>query len=212
MYAFVNLLFKLFALLNFSYFIYIVIHLLSWVRMPQSTGETNHSAKTKVSIIIPTRNEETTIIECLQAIAAQTYPADLKEVIIVNDQSIDKTKEVAEKSLAHLKINGKIICNREGVEGKKSAITEGIQNSSGEFLIITDADSRGNARWLAAIENGYQKTGAYMLCGPVQIINEKGFLGAFQSLELCGLSLLSGAGLNAGIPLLCNGANIAYTR
>jgi cellulose synthase/poly-beta-1,6-N-acetylglucosamine synthase-like glycosyltransferase len=77
---------------------------------------------------------------------------------------------------------------------------------------MTDADCQSNNRWLAMLASEYQESGAYMLCGPVTIMSESGFLQQFQSLELCGLSLLSGAGINLGIPLLCNGANVAYTR
>ena len=180
--------------------------------MPVSAVSNDYGPKTKVSVIIPARNEETTISKCLSAVVAQVYPADLVEVIVVDDHSTDKTKEVAKKTLSQLKTSSKIISNKENDAGKKSAITEGIRNSSGELLVITDADSVSNTKWLSAIENEYQKSGVYMLCGPVQIINGTGFLGAFQSLELCGLSLLSGAGIRAGIPLLCNGSNMAYTR
>lgn len=58
----------------------------------------------------------------------------------------------------------------------------------------------------------YKENNAKMLCGPVIIGNERTLCEKFQGLETCGLSLLSGAGINAGMPLLCNGANIAYTR
>ena len=205
-------LFLLFALLNFIYFIYIIIHIITWNAIPSSVLNDTSAAKTKISVIIPARNEEATISKCIDAIAAQTYPSNLIEIIVIDDHSTDKTKEMAEKALSGIKISSKIISNGQNLHGKKSAITEAVRNALGELLIITDADCQSGIKWLSTIESEYRKSGAFMLCGPVQIKHETGFLAQFQSLELCGLSLLSGGGIQAGIPLLCNGANMAYTR
>jgi cellulose synthase/poly-beta-1,6-N-acetylglucosamine synthase-like glycosyltransferase len=207
-----HVLFLLFAASILLYFIYVAVHLISWTLLPERIVSGPFSPKTKISIIIAARNEEATITNCLAAVSAQTYPANLMEIIVVDDHSTDKTKEVAEKFLSKIAIPGKCISDHEKAHGKKSALTEGIKNSSGELIVITDADCISSPKWLSTIENEYQKSGAYMLCGPVQIVGENTFIKYFQSLELCGLSLLSGAGIKAGLPLLCNGANIAYTR
>lgn len=212
MHVFSHVLLLVFALLSLLYLIYIIYHLVSWGRLPLSITNNTHHAKTKISVIIPARNEELNIGNCIAAIVAQTYPANLLEIIVVDDHSTDKTKEMAEKVFSEIKISSKIISNAENAQGKKSAITEAIRNSTGELLVITDADCISDINWLSTIESEYQKSGAYMLCGPVQITGENNFLSWFQSLELCGLSLLSGAGINANIPLLCNGSNIAYPR
>ena len=212
MYVFIHALVYLFVLITSIYFIYIVVHLVSWSRLLPSEIPDAYMPKTKISVIIAARNEEFTIGKCLASIAAQSYPANLLEIIVVDDHSTDKTKEVVGNMFSQSNISGKCISNREKTHGKKSALTEAIKNSSGELLVITDADCNAGRKWLKSIENEYQKSGAYMLCGPVQITNELGLIGRFQSLELCGLSLLSGAGINAGVPLLCNGANLAYTR
>lgn len=205
-------LFLLFALSSVLYFLYIIIHLVSWLLLPVSNSHEIISPKTKISVIIAARNEELTIANCINAIAAQIYPSDILEIIVVDDHSTDKTKEVAEKTLSSISLSNKIISNREKAHGKKSALSEGIKNSSGELIVITDADCTSSTTWLSTIESEYRKSGAYMLCGPVKITGENKFIEYFQSLELCGLSLLSGAGINARLPLLCNGANIAYTR
>ncbi len=212
MYVFIHALCYFFALLIFTYFIYIVFHLLSWSRHPPVKISTGYAPKTRISIIIAARNEELTIGKCLASIASQSYPAELLEIIVVDDHSTDKTIEVVKNIFLQMHIPGKCISTREKAHGKKSALTEGIKHSSGELLVITDADCSSGKNWLVSIESEYKKTGAYMLCGPVEIISNKGIIGIFQSLELCGLSLLSGAGIHAGVPLLCNGANLAYTR
>jgi len=212
MHVFCHAVFLFFTFINFVYFGYIIIHLVSWIRLPICVTDSEYAPKTKISIIVPARNEEASIGKCTDALAAQIYPVELFELIVVDDHSTDKTKEVTEKTVSSLKIRAKAISNNETEQGKKNAITKGIKNSSGELIVITDADCQSNSKWLLTIESEYQKTGAYMFCGPVELANESGFLGHFQSLELCGLSLLSGAGINMGLPLLCNGANLAYTR
>ena len=50
-----------------------------------------------VSIIICARNEEKTIAKCLLTILQQDYPKNLIEIVVINDASIDNTKEIAEK-------------------------------------------------------------------------------------------------------------------
>jgi len=212
MHVLIHVLSSLFTLLLSGYFIYIIIHLISWSRLSMPEIPDSYTPKTKISVIIAARNEEATIAKCIESIAVQTYPTYLLEILVVDDHSMDKTKELAEKALANISIPGKVISNRERSHGKKSALTEGIKNSNGELIVIIDADCKSGPHWLTALENEYRQSGAYMLCGPVQIVSETGLLGHFQSLELCGLSLLSGAGINAGVPLLCNGANMAYTR
>ncbi len=212
MHLLIHVLFLLFVVLSSLYFIYIIIHLISWALLPVSKTDGAIIPETKITVVIAARNEEATISKCLESILKQDYPADLLQIIVVDDHSTDKTKEVAEKLLAESDKNYRCISNREKSHGKKTAISEAIKNSSGELIVITDADCTSPATWLSSIENEYRTSGAFMVCGPVQISNEKGLIGKFQSLELCGLSLLSGAGIKAGLPLLCNGANIAYTK
>src|SRR5438067_7622597 len=48
----------------------------------------------KISVIIPARNEEYTIVNCLRSLTVQTYPAALIEIIVVNDHSTDRTETV----------------------------------------------------------------------------------------------------------------------
>lgn len=210
--VFIHLLLLLFVFIGGIYFLYIAVHLVAWIKLPNINSDDNYLPQTKISIIISARNEEGSIGDCIMAISKQTYPHNLVELIIVDDHSADKTREIAAEKLADLKITSKLISNNEVNHGKKSAITEGIKIASGELIAVTDADCMSSFNWLKEMEYEYRKSGACMLCGPVCITKEKGFLGRFQSLELCGLSLLSGAGIALGIPLLCNGANMAYTR
>ncbi len=89
----------------------------------------------KVSIIIPAYNEEKTIEKILKKIISVKLPLE-KEIIVVNDGSTDKTKEILEnlKEKYNIKVIHKIN------EGKGSAIKEGLKLANGDIIIIQDAD------------------------------------------------------------------------
>ncbi len=93
-----------------------------------------------LSIVIPAYNEENTIVSLLDLIRYARIDSIKKEVIIVNDCSKDRTKELVDK---YIKENPDLIIrliNHEKNQGKGAAVNNGIDNSTGDFLIIQDAD------------------------------------------------------------------------
>lgn len=86
--------------------------------------------KQHVSVIIPAFNEEETVAQVVKVTKKLSY---VDEVIVVNDGSIDRTKEEAEKA-------GAIVINHETNQGKGSAIKTGFKNSKGDILAFIDAD------------------------------------------------------------------------
>ena len=89
----------------------------------------------KVSIIIPCYNEQSTIKEIIKRINSQTNIE--KEIIVVDDSSQDKTREILVRDLkdsVH-----KIILNEKNY-GKGYSIKKGIENASGDCILIQDAD------------------------------------------------------------------------
>lgn len=95
----------------------------------------------RVSIIVPARNEETYIRKCVDSLVKQDYP-DF-EIILVNDESSDKTLEI----MYEYKISNSTIqvvnVNQPGDDwmGKNWACYQGYLKSSGNLLLFTDADS-----------------------------------------------------------------------
>ncbi|NUN70043.1 MAG: glycosyltransferase, partial [Bacteroidetes bacterium] len=59
-------------------------------RLPAGSGTEIHS----VTVIVPARNEEMNIERCLRALLAQDYPAEKLSIIIIDDQSDDRTAEI----------------------------------------------------------------------------------------------------------------------
>ena len=89
-----------------------------------------------VSIIIPARNEEHTLPNLLNSLSGQLSSED--KVIVVDDHSEDRTKEIAEKSGVKVLESMPI---PEGWLGKTWACYQGARIASGEILIFLDADT-----------------------------------------------------------------------
>lgn len=108
----------------------------------------------KTSIIVPVYNEENTIVELVAKLKA--LPME-KEIIIIDDGSVDRTKEILSKME-----NGdiRIILNGKN-RGKGSAIIEGIKLAEGDMIVIQDADLEYDPNELmlmveAMVKNNYE--------------------------------------------------------
>jgi glycosyltransferase involved in cell wall biosynthesis len=95
----------------------------------------------KLSIIIPCYNEEATIHDVLDRVCnVDLSLIDLKEVIVVNDYSTDHTDLVIRNFIcSHPQFNVRYTCHVTN-KGKGAAIRSGIENATGDYIIIQDAD------------------------------------------------------------------------
>lgn len=94
----------------------------------------------KVSIIIPTYNEEKHLPACLQSLSNQEYKKTLIEVIVIDNGSTDKTRDIAEKYADILLSN-----DVKNVSGLRNM---GANESSGDILAFLDADCIVSKKWL----------------------------------------------------------------
>jgi len=93
----------------------------------------NLSIIMKLSIIIPVYNEEKTVEAIIKKVKKLELPVQ-KEIIVVDDGSSDKSFDIIKK------IRGIKILRHKINLGKGAAVKTGIANSTGEILIIQDAD------------------------------------------------------------------------
>jgi glycosyltransferase involved in cell wall biosynthesis len=120
----------------------------------------------QVSIIVPARNEEASLADCLQSLVAQSGVTF--EIILVDDHSTDRTRAIAESfSGVHVLEAGPL---PQGWTGKNHAVTTGARQAHGHWLLFTDADTVHLPGSLAAALKEAQENGAEMLSySPEQI-------------------------------------------
>jgi len=94
-----------------------------------------------VSILVPARNEERSIRDCLESLLAQDYPNF--ELIVIDDRSDDLTGAIVESIASHdarvRLVHGTPL--PEGWVGKCWALDQGVKHARGEWLLFTDADT-----------------------------------------------------------------------
>lgn len=98
---------------------------------------------TRITVVIPTFNEEATIKKKLENLYAQTYPADLMETIVIDSASRDDTvKIVRDFMCSHKELNIEIITENKR-RGKSAAINKAFSyaNPQSEILVMTDVDA-----------------------------------------------------------------------
>lgn len=91
--------------------------------------------KNLVSIIIPAYNLEKHLFKCLNSVISQTYKN--LEIIIVNDGSTDKTKDVIDD---FLKKDSRILAVHQKNQGLSASRNNGIKISTGDFIALIDGD------------------------------------------------------------------------
>lgn len=168
------------------------------------------------TVIIPARNEAANIRQCLSSVLSQDYPAELLEVIVINDHSTDDTESIIRSMQAdhpHLKlINLADVVSGELNAYKKKAIAYAISQSSHPWIVTTDADCTATPNWLKYLDAFIQVNDPVFVAAPVMFTNSGSFLSVFQVLDFISLQGITAAAVGAGYHAMCNGANIAYRK
>lgn len=200
-------------------------------RQLKSYEATSHLSKTKITIIIPARNEALHITNCLNAIALQTYPSHLIQIIVVDDFSTDSTATLVsdfKKMQIELLSLKSFITENDTNSYKKKGIEIAVKHATGELIICTDADCIAKEEWVSSIVSFYEKTNAQFIAAPVKlaysngssILEKKGSLSVredwgvriFQTIDFATLQGITAASVFKQFHTMCNGANLAYTK
>ncbi len=91
-----------------------------------------------LSIIIPIYNEKNTVLTLLTAVYMHEIKGVEKEIIIIEDNSGDGTREIVKKFVRNKK-NIKLILQDKG-RGKGTAVRRGFEEATGDIILIQDAD------------------------------------------------------------------------
>ena len=111
----------------------------------------------------------------------QDYPSDLLEIIIVNDNSTDRTPIVVSEFIAKNKLQSSIVMKLiyNPFSGKKRAIRHGVEKASGELILTTDADCTVGPGWVSAHAAAYACRGENANAGANDFRNEEASTGLY---------------------------------
>jgi glycosyltransferase involved in cell wall biosynthesis len=90
-----------------------------------------------VSIVVPVFNEQATFKAMVDALLAKQLPRMRKEIIIVESNSIDGSRQLVQCYEGHPDVR---IVLQPGPRGKGNAVREGLSHASGDIILIQDAD------------------------------------------------------------------------
>jgi glycosyltransferase involved in cell wall biosynthesis len=159
-----------------------------------------------ISVVVPTYNEERNIEACLKSITGQTLPRGDIDVVVVDGESRDRTREIAERLADTF-----IVQTSEGVGGARN---DGFVASRGDVVATTDADCRPHPDWLEVAQRNLLDPGVVAVTG-VLVPFDFGDMGRLEQFAYRLLFDLSNAALVVmswfGKLHLC-GANSAFRR
>lgn len=199
-------------IISLLYALLILAFIWGFGRVPRFSLK-DSNPKTTFSIIIPFRNEANNLPQLLDSIYHLKYPTTLFEVLLVNDESDDRSVEIITGFLKKHPVKFTVLdTERLTNSPKKDAITTAIKNAKHNWILTTDADCILPKHWLLYYDSFIQENNVHMVCAPVNYYDQNSFLARFQQLELFSLmgATIGGFGLNK--PFMCNGANLGYTK
>lgn len=167
----------------------------------------------KVSVVICAKNEEENLRQNLKVVLIQNYP-DF-EVIVVNDQSTDKTAEVVQhfcdrnENVRLINIKSDIT---KPLPGKKFPLKVGVQAASNEIIVVTDADCKpANTLWLKHLVAEFLKETDFVL-GYAPFYAEATFLNKLIRYDNVQTAMQYLSFAVAGIPYMGVGRNMAFKK
>lgn len=201
------------TLFTLLYAVLMMVYRQGWKAQPIFIPKQN-KLSTKISIIIPARNEEYNIGVCLDAIIKQDYPKELYEVIVIDDHSSDNTVDIVNRyksaNVRCIRLSNHPSDNT--IAYKKKALSLGIAASTGELIVTTDADCIAGPNWLQNIAVIYEKEKPVMIVAPVDFTNNGSIVQLFQSLDFMSMQGITAASHRLKLGNMSNGANLAFSR
>ena len=190
------------------YFMLIAIFLFGLFRRSRPLD----ARRLSVSVVVPARNEAANIDTCLQALATQTYPDNLLEIIVVDDRSTDDTAARIDQWTRRLPNLSRVSVTRQNYAcPKKNALWQGIKHARGDIIFTTDADCQPGPNWIASTL-AYFAPDVGMVIGYAPLLKSEKVLSGLLSLQALIVSTLAAGSAGIGFPLICSGRNMAYRR
>ena len=197
---------------------------LAYGRMRSARALPDRELPSRLSVVVPARNEAHAIVPCLDALQRQVLPAHTTlEIIVVDDQSSDATVARARRHLRTAVSAGVHDASSDADPsqhqvhtlpdvwgaGKEAAVAYGAAQATGRVVLVLDADCSPPPEWAATLAQACTPE-VPVACGPVRYdVDDERWMERFQALEFLGLNAYGAGTAGLGWPTICNGGNMA---
>jgi poly-beta-1,6-N-acetyl-D-glucosamine synthase len=173
--------------------------------------------KRKVSVIVAAHNEAHNLVVLLTSLVNQSYPVELYEIIIADDDSTDNSCDIVREFMARfptvrlLEVKGR----ERVISPKKNALTKAIAESTGEIILTTDADCLVPQRWIESMVASFQDNTAMVVgYSRTKLPNwrKASFVQKFEHMDFVAIYLAMAGSYTIGKSFAAIGQNLAYTR
>ena len=192
---------------GFAYVIQTTIYRWGLGRLRDTVG----SFSPFVSVVVAARDEEENIAACLDSILRQSYDREKFEVIVMNDDSADRTGAICREYASRCRsIRAYDVEPSDTVRGKTNALAQGIDRARGEVILITDADCVVPETWVEKTAARYGP--GVGLVGGVTVQSGTSAFQRMQSLDWAYILGVAASGAAMGVPLGSIGNNLSFRR
>lgn len=202
-----GVLFIISLLVLLAYSAMLLLFGIGWRRVRRASSGEACLRQPKVSLVVCCRNEEQNLPRLFASIAAQSY--EHIEVVLCDDSSTDATLVLMEE-FARSDVRVKVV--RAQGKGKKMALRSAVACATDSLVCCTDADCLLSEHYVMRMAEAYASSEADMLIGAVMLNCDDGVLGSLQALEFLSLQASTIGAVGIGSPIMCNGANLAFTK
>jgi poly-beta-1,6-N-acetyl-D-glucosamine synthase len=196
------------------YAVLILRCLVAWQKIPEQNVPAGFTPSTRISVLVPVRNEADYIQPLLADFAALHYPLPLFEVLVADDHSTDGTGRLVQEFALNSPYLLHYLDLRQvpGRQGKKGAILAAHDQAQGDLIVCTDGDCRVQPEWLRLLAFLYETGQPKFVSGPVCFYPADSFFAKLQLVEFAALIGVGAGSIQLGQPNMCNGANVAYEK
>src|SRR5215203_1737876 len=122
-----------------------------------------------VAIVIPTYNNVSLLLECLESVRGLDYPRDRVEVIVVDNGSTDRTLSVLRSRFPQVKV-----ISLETNTGFAPACNRGAAEADSQYVAFLNNDAIADPNWLKAMLAALEAGGQGTVCAAARIMSSDG--------------------------------------
>jgi len=153
-------------------------------------NETSTAAHLTVSVVIPTHNNLSLLLECIDSLRKQDYPPDGMEIVVVDNASTDRSGQVIAERFPQIKL-----VSLDTNTGFAVACNRGASEAKGDYVAFLNNDAIADKSWLSALVDTLYEAGEDAVCAASRIMSRDG-----EEVEFEGASSnLFGAGRPASV-------------